>query len=61
VLTIRNTLGSAYRDVGRMEEAILLFERSLAARTLVLGPSHRDTINTQNALDRARESRSGEA
>ena len=44
-LTTRNNLAVAYRDAGRLDEAIPLFERTLADRERVLGddpPRHPD-------------------
>ena len=40
----RNDLATAYRDAGRLEEAISLYEQALAARERVLGPDHPGTL-----------------
>jgi tetratricopeptide (TPR) repeat protein len=42
-----NCLASAYRDAGRLAEAILLFERTLADREQVLGDTHSDTLTSR--------------
>ncbi len=40
----------AYREAGRWDRAIPLFERTLAAQTARLGPDHPNTLLTQNNL-----------
>jgi tetratricopeptide (TPR) repeat protein len=52
-LTSRNSLARAYRDAGRLGEAIPLLERTLADRERVLGEAHPDTLGTRNSLARA--------
>ena len=49
-LASRNNLAVAYRDAGRLDEAISLHEQTLAARERVLGPDHPDTLNSRNNL-----------
>ena len=49
-LSTRNTLARAYRETGRVAEAIPLFEQTLAGRERVLGPDHPDTMRTRNNL-----------
>jgi tetratricopeptide (TPR) repeat protein len=49
-LTSRNNLAAAYRDAGRVGEAIPLFERTLADRERVLGETHPDTLTSRNNL-----------
>ena len=49
-LGARNNLASAYRDVGRVNEAIMLFEQALAGRERVLGADHPHTVTTRNNL-----------
>ena len=46
----RGNLAVAYREAGRIAEAIPLFERTVAARERVLGADHPDTINSRNNL-----------
>ena len=41
-----NSLALAYRDVGRLPEAIALFERVRDANIAKLGPDHPDTLTT---------------
>ena len=43
---------SAYQAAGRLDEAIPLFERTLADRERVLGEAHPDTLTTRNNLAR---------
>ena len=52
-LTSRNNLASAYRDAGRLHEAIELFEQNLEDRTRILGPHHPDTLISRNNLANA--------
>jgi hypothetical protein len=42
-LTLQDNLAGAYRYAGRLEQAIPLYERTLADRERVLGPDHPDT------------------
>ena len=52
-LTAQNNLAAAYRDAGRLAEAIPLFERTLAARERLLGPDHPSTVNSVGNLANA--------
>ena len=56
-LTLRNNLASAYQDAGKLEQAINLFEQTLADRERILGPDHPDTLTSRDNLARAREAR----
>ena len=49
-LASRNSLAGAYRDAGRLEEAIALYEQTLEDRTRILGPHHPDTLTSRNNL-----------
>ena len=49
-LTSRNNLAGAYRDAGRLDEAIALFEQTLEDRTRILGPHHPDTLTSRHHL-----------
>jgi tetratricopeptide (TPR) repeat protein len=49
-LTSRNNLAGAYRNAGRLDEAIPLLERTLADREWVLGETHPDTLASRNSL-----------
>ena len=49
-LISRNNLASAYRDAGRLDEAIALFEQNLEDRTRILGPHYPDTLISRNNL-----------
>ena len=49
-LTCRNNLAVAYRDAGRLAEAISLHERTLADREQVLGDTHPGTLTSRNNL-----------
>ena len=49
-LRTRNNLALAYRDAGRLDEAIPLFERTLADRERVLGETHPSTLTSRNNL-----------
>ena len=49
-LASRNNLASAYRDAGKLDQAIALFEQNLADRERILGPHHRDTLTSRNNL-----------
>jgi tetratricopeptide (TPR) repeat protein len=49
-LRTRHSLGLAYRDAGRLSEAVQLFERTLADREQVLGGEHPDTLRARSSL-----------
>ena len=49
-LSAQNDLALAYRDAGRWDRAIPLFERDPGGRDGQLGPDHPDTLLTQNNL-----------
>ncbi|OLL12068.1 tetratricopeptide repeat protein, partial [Actinomyces oris] len=49
-LASRNNLADAYRDAGRLDEAITLHEQTLTDRTRILGPHHPDTLASRNNL-----------
>ena len=49
-LASRNNLAGAYREAGRLEQAIALFEQVLTDRTRVLGEDHPDTLTSRNNL-----------
>ena len=49
-LASRNNLAYAYRDAGRLDEAIALYEQTLEDRTRILGPHHPDTLISRNNL-----------
>lgn len=49
-LASRNNLANAYRDAGRLDEAIALYEQTLEDRTRILGPHHPHTLYTRNRL-----------
>ena len=49
-LTSRNNLASAYESVGRLEEAITLYEQVLSDRIRVLGEDQPDTLPSRNNL-----------
>ena len=49
-LASRNNLAYAYRDAGRLDDAIPLFEQNLEDRTRILGPDHPDTLTSRNNL-----------
>ncbi|MGK5441116.1 tetratricopeptide repeat protein, partial [Micromonospora sp. URMC 105] len=46
----RNNLAGAYQRVGRSDEAIGLYQRTLADRERVLGSDHPDTLISRNNL-----------
>jgi hypothetical protein len=48
--SIRQTIGSAYADMGLFPEATIQMERALALRRRVLGPGHPDTLSSMDAL-----------
>ena len=49
-LASRNSLAGAYRDAGRLDKAITLYEQNLDGRSRVLGPDHRSTLTTRDQL-----------
>ena len=49
-LASRNNLAGAYRDAGRLDEAIALYEQILEDRTRILGPHHPNTLTSRNNL-----------
>ena len=49
-LASRNNLAYAYREAGRLDEAIPLFEQTLIDRTRTLGPAHPVTLTARNNL-----------
>ena len=49
-LTSRDNLAGAYHAVGRLSEAIALYEQVLADRIRVLGEDHPDTLTSRNNL-----------
>ena len=49
-LSSRNNLAYAYWSAGRLDEAIRLYERTLADRERVLGADHPQTLTSRNNL-----------
>ena len=49
-LASRSSLAGAYRDAGRLEEAIALYEQTLEDRTRILGPHHPNTLASRHNL-----------
>ena len=49
-LASRNNLADAYRDAGRLDEAIALHEQNLIDLTHILGPHHPNTLTSRNNL-----------
>ena len=49
-LTSRNSLAGSYRDAGRLEEAIALYEQVFSGRSRVLGSDHRSTLTARDHL-----------
>ena len=49
-LSIRNSLGYAYRAAGRLDDAIAQYERVLAGRERLFGPDDPDTLTSRNNL-----------
>ena len=49
-LAARNSLAIAYQSAGRLDEAVLLFERTLTDCERVLGPDHPGTLAARNNL-----------
>jgi tetratricopeptide (TPR) repeat protein len=52
-MNARNSLAAAYQAVGRVAEAIPLFEQTLLGRERQLGPDHPDTLTSRNNLANA--------
>ena len=52
-LQSRNDLANAYRDAGRLDEAISLHEQVMAARERVLGPDHPRTLSSRDNIGNA--------
>ncbi|MFF2064734.1 tetratricopeptide repeat protein, partial [Streptomyces sp. NPDC058200] len=50
----RNNLAGALHDLGRYQEAVDLFQPTLADHERVLGPDHPHTLNSRNNLAAAR-------
>jgi hypothetical protein len=50
----RQNLARAYESVGRLAEAIALFESTLYDFERILGPDHPNTLTSRNNLARAR-------
>ena len=55
-LTSRNNLAYAYQGAGRLDQAITLYEETLADSARVLGDDHPDTLASRNNLASAYES-----
>ena len=49
-LASRNNLAGAYRDAGRLDDAIPLYEQILEDSTRILGPDHPDTLISRDNL-----------
>ena len=49
-LASRNNLANAYRDAGRLDEAIALHKQTLEDRARILGPHHPDTLISHHNL-----------
>ncbi len=45
-----NNLANAYRDAGRLSEALALYEETLKLRKTKLGPDHPATLQSMNGL-----------
>ena len=54
-LAARNNLAAAYQAAGRLDEAIDLFERTLADSERVLGPDHPHTLTSRGNLASAHQ------
>ena len=52
-LASRNNLANAYRDAGRLDEAITLHRQTLEDHTRILGPHHPNTLVSRNNLANA--------
>ena len=46
----------AYREAGRLAEAIELYQSTLADRVWILGPDHPDTLRTKQAISELQDS-----
>ena len=55
-LNSRDSLAAAYKNAGRIEEAIPLVTRIMVDRTRLLGPGHPDTLTAQHNLAAAYQS-----
>jgi Tetratricopeptide repeat len=53
-MTFGGNLAGAYESAGRLDDAIRLFERTLADRERVLGGEHPHTLALRNNLAAAR-------
>ena len=49
-LASRNNLAGTYRDSGRLDKAITLYEQVFSGRSRVLGPDHRSTLTARDEL-----------
>jgi len=49
-LASRNNLAGTYRDAGRLDKAIALYEQTLEDSIRVLGPDHRSTLTARDHL-----------
>ena len=49
-LLLCNNLAGSYKDAGRLEKSIELFERVLTDRERILGPDHPDTLASRSNL-----------
>ena len=49
-LASRNNLAGTYRDAGRLDKAITLYEQVFSGRSRVLGPDHRSTRTSRDEL-----------
>ena len=49
-LASRNNLAGTYRDAGRLDKAIALYEQTLEDSIRILGPDHPDTLTARNNL-----------
>ena len=58
-LSVRGNLAAAYLTVGRVKNAIGIYEPLVADRERILGPDHPDTIVARNNLARAHEIAAG--
>ena len=54
-LSVRNSLGYAYRAAGRLDAAIRQYESALADHEHLFGPDHPDTLTCRNNLGAAYE------
>ena len=52
-LASRNNLAGAHESAGRLDQAIALYEQTLADRLRILGPDHPDTLTSRNNLAHA--------